>query len=257
MSDAVERSRPEDRTPGHSGSIAALLLAGIREYRRAPVLLALLVVLPAYLIGLFSVVIPASDVVLEVGGQQVETTLASAATAFTAPMVAALLAGVAGLFLMAGVENDGRLLVTGYRPAQVVLARMGLLVLVSLLATAVAIGTMTLTYRPSAPAVFALAGVLAALVYGMLGVIVGIVLDRLAGVYLVLFGSMVDLFLFQNPLATDPPAAAAVLPGHFPMALAMEAAFTGTVDVSALGGSLAALAIGAAVAVIVYHRSMT
>ena len=243
---------------GHSavGAVGALARAGAREYRRAPVLLALLVALPAYVIGLFSVVIPATDVGFSVAGEPVATTLTTAATAFTTPMVAALLAGIAGLFLMSGVENDGRLLVAGYRAHEVILGRLGLLALVSLVATAVPVGVMLLTYRPEATGAFVLAVWLTAVVYGMGGVVVGTRLDRLPGVYLVLFGAMVDLFLFQNPLASDSPAFAPALPGHFPMSVAMEAAFVGTVDWTGIAYSALVLVVATLLATLVYRRAM-
>jgi len=66
---------------------------------------------------------------------------------------------------------------------------------------------------------------LTALVYGMVRLLVGFLLDRLLGVSLILFGSMIDLFVFQNPLATDPLAVARLLPGHYPLQLVIEAGF--------------------------------
>jgi hypothetical protein len=81
-------------------------------------------------------------------------------------------------------------------------------------------------------------------------------LARITGVYLILFGSMIDLFIFQNPLATDAPAAAAVLPGHYPLRVAVAAAFTGTVEVAAIGWTLLYLAILTALATGAFYREM-
>jgi len=60
----------------------------------------------------------------------------------------------------------------------------------------------------------------------MVGLLVGFLLDRLLGMSLILFGSMIDLFVFQNLLATDPLAMARLLPGHYPLQLVIEAGFT-------------------------------
>jgi hypothetical protein len=78
--------------------------------------------------------------------------------------------------------------------------------------------------------------------------VLGRLLDRVLGVYLILFGAMVDLFVFQNPLATDTPVVAQALPGHYPVRVTMEAAFLGHVTPLHLAAAVAALAalVGAA-----------
>ncbi|MFB6137000.1 MAG: hypothetical protein ABEJ42_01485 [Halobacteriaceae archaeon] len=239
-------------------SPAALTAArmGARELRRTPVLLALLVVLPAYVVGLFTSVAPEATVVVQVaGGESVRTGLATAFPAVTTPMAAALLTGVVGLFVMhAGAAADGRLVLAGFAPAQVVAARLLLLAGVGGVATAVSVAVMGLTVTPAHLGLFVLGVWLTAAVYGLVGVLAGVVLDRLPGVYVLLFGAMVDLFLFQNPLATDPPDAAVLLPGYYPLALAMDAAFGESVGLGPLWGSLAVLAVVGALAVGAVYR---
>jgi hypothetical protein len=211
-----------------------------RGLRRTPVLLALLVFLPAYMIGVFTVVAPDSAARFEVaGGEVVRTSLTDAFPAFTTPMVAALLSGIAGLFLMqTATDADARLAITGYSAHEIVLTRLVVLGAISALGTTVAVGAMWLTFEPTHLVWFSGAVFLAALTYGMCGVLAGIALDRLPGVYVVLFGSMIDLFVFQNPVATDPPAAATLLPGHYPLEVAMAAAFGDTIPVDAVGWSV-------------------
>jgi ABC-2 type transport system permease protein len=236
-------SRDRSATPSTAGRVGAAVRAGALELRRTPLLLALLVVAPAYVIYLFTVVAPDGEAVMQVGGETVRTTLPKAFPAFTTPMTAALLTGIAGLFLMGtAADADARLVVAGYRARDIVLARLSLLVAVAGVATAVSVGVMLTAFSPDALGWFVVGVGLTALVYGMVGVLAGVVLDRLAGVYLILFGSMLDLFIFQNPLATDAPDAATALPGHYPLALAMEAGFTGSVDGTNLAWALAYLA---------------
>jgi hypothetical protein len=224
--------------------VGAALKSGALELRRTPVLLALLVVAPAYVISVFTTVAPDGPARVHVAGETVRTTLPKAFPAFTTPMTAALLAGIAGLFLMGtAADADARLVVAGFRAREVVLARLGLLVGIAAVATAVSGGVMLTAFTPESVGWFFLGVGLTALVYGMVGVLAGVVLDRLAGVYVILFGSMIDLFIFQNPLATDAPAAATYLPGHFPLVLAMDAGFTGGVDLVTLGWALAYLAV--------------
>lgn len=224
--------------------VGAALRSGLAELRRTPLLLALLVVAPAYVIYLFTVVAPDGQALVQVGGETVRTTLPTAFPAFTTPMTAALLAGIAGLFLMGtSADADARLVVAGYRAHEVVLARLGLLVAIASVATGVSVGVMLTSFSPEALGWFVVGVGLTALIYGMVGVLAGVVLDRLAGVYLILFGSMIDLFVFQNPLATDAPSVATLLPGHYPLQVAMAAGFTGSVDLTHLALTLVYLTV--------------
>lgn len=230
---------------------------GVTELRRTPLLLVLLVVGPAYVIYVFTLVAPDGPAIVHLGEKTVRTTLPKAFPAFTTPMTAALLAGIAGPFLMQTAETaDARLVVAGYRASQVVLARLGLVVGVALIATGVSVGVMLTAFQPERLGWFVLGTVLTALIYGMVGLLVGVLLNRLLGVYLILFGSMIDLFIFQNPLATDPPATATVLPGHYPLRLAIEAGFTGNIALGDVGWTLAYLTVLTGLAILGFYREM-
>lgn len=230
---------------------------GARELRRTPLLLALLVGVPAYVIFVFTAVAPDGTAVVHVGGETVRTTLPKAFPAFTTPMTAALLSGIAGLFLMeTAAGGDSRLVVAGYRAREVVLARLGLLTAIAAVATGVSVAVMLVSFEPERLGWFVAGSLLVALLYGMVGVLAGVLLDRLPGVYLVLFGSMLDLFVFQNPLATETPAIATALPGHYPIQLAMEAGFAGSVDPAPLGWGLVYLAGLAVAATAAFHNAM-
>ncbi len=217
--------------------VSTAVRAGATQLRRTPLLVGLIVAGPAYVVTVFSWVAPSAPATVYVG-EPVRTTLSAAFPALTTPMTAALLSGVAGLFLTGTVARpDGRLVLAGYRPREVVLARLGLLAGVSLVATTVSTAAMLVAFRPAHLAWFALGTALTALVYGLVGLVLGLVLDRVLGVYLILFGATVDLFVFQNPLATDPPATARLLPGHYLFEVTTAAAFGGAVPG---GGDLAA-----------------
>lgn len=154
-------------------------------------------------------------------------------------------------------ETDARLAIAGYRPHQIVLARLGLLSAVGILVAVVATITLLLTgFMPDRLGWFVFATLLVALIYGLIGVLAGTVLDTLSGVYLLLFVPMIDLFLFQNPLATETPAVATYLPGHYPLALTIDAAFTGTVDIESVVWSLGVLVFLITVATAAFYRSL-
>lgn len=213
---------------------------GVREYARTPVLLALLVGLPAYVVVFFGQVVPEGSVALSVPGEGFVRVSLGAATAVTmAPMAAALVGGVAGLFLVQSARDvDGRLVLAGMRVREVLAARFAVLGLAALLAGGVSVAALAVTHVPEAPAWFLAATVAAGLSYGALGVLVGLVLDRLAGVYVMLFGPLLDLFLAQSPFAADPVAVAPYLPGHYPVEVALDAAFTATVSLETAGRGL-------------------
>lgn len=228
---------------------------GATELGRTPVLLALLVVGPAYVIYVFTLVAPDGPAIVHVGGETVRTTLPKAFPAFTTPMTAALLTGIAGLFLMqTAATADARAVVAGYLPHQIIIARLTILVGVALVATAVSVGVMLTAFRPEHLGWFLLATVLTALMYGLVGLLVGVLLDRLVGVYLILFGSMVDLFIFQNPLASDPPNVARWLPGHYPLQLTIRAGFTDEIALVDLGLSLGYLALLTVLATVGFYN---
>lgn len=232
---------------------------GLREYRRTPVLLVLLVAAPVYVIGLFSVIMPTAKITLPLASNGTITAgVAGVVGALMTPLTSALIGGLTGLFVMQATrETDARLVIAGYRPHQIVLARLGLLSAVGILAAVVATITLLLTgFTPDHLGWFVLTTLLAALIYGLIGVLAGTVLDTLAGVYLLLLVPMIDLFLFQNPLATETPTVATYLPGHYPLALTMDAAFTGTVDIEAVIWSLGVLVLLTTLATTAFYRSL-
>ncbi|WP_436903643.1 hypothetical protein [Halovenus halobia] len=237
--------------------VGLAIQTGLRDLRRTPVLVALLVAGPAYMIWVFSAIAPDGPATVYLGTETVQTTLSAVLPAVVTPMTAALLSGVAGLFLMqTAASADSRLVVAGYRPAEVVLARFGLVAAVAATATLVSTAVMLTTFQPARPGWFLLGTGLAALSYGLVGVVVGALADRLVGVYLLVFGSLIDLFVFQNPLATDTPALGTVLPGHFALAVTTEAGFAESAPVEPVAGALAYLVVLACVAVATVSRTL-
>lgn len=224
----------------------------IREFARTPVLLALLAFLPVYMIGVFVWLVPDSTVPLTIDGTTVTTEMSAFAAAFMTPVTVAVLSGIVGLFLMQTSQMaDSRLRLAGYHARELVTARVGVLTAGSVIVTGASLTVALLVFTPENVAAFAGAAVLVGVTYGILGVIVGIVLDRLPGVYVMLFAPMVDILMFQNPLATESPSWTTVLPGHFATNALMDAAFTsgsGLDSFLAAGGYvLLLLTVGAAV----------
>lgn len=228
---------------------------GVREFRRTPVLLGLLVVLPVYYIGAMMYIVPTTSLPVTIGGETTTVGLTDLIGVLMTPLTAGLLAGIVGLFVMQSSKAaDDRLQLAGYRSRDLIAARVGLLAVGGSLVSVVSLAVVLVGFTPASMLGFGAATVLAALTYGVLGVIVGVVLDRLAGVYVMLFAPIVDMLLFQNPMVTDSPTWVTALPGYFAMNATMDAAFTSSLDgwnfVGATGYFLVVLLAG----IFVFHR---
>lgn len=229
---------------------------GLREFRRTPVLLGLLVVLPLYFIGGFVNIVPHATLTVPIGGERVTVTLSEFVAALMTPVTTGLLSGIVGLFLMQSSKAaDDRLRLAGYRSRELVVSRLSLLAAGGLVVSAVSLAVVLVWFTPASIPGFVAATVLTGTVYGVFGVIVGVSLDRLAGVYVMLFAPFVDVLLFQNPMATDAAGWTKLLPGYFSTRATMDAAFTPGLDGWNFVGAVGYLIVALCVATLVFHRS--
>jgi len=236
--------------------VTTVLSMGAREFSRTPLLLALLVFLPVYIIGVFVWLVSDTAVPATIDGVRVSVSMSAFAAAFMTPVAVAILSGIVGLFLVQSSRAaDDRLRLAGYRASELVVARVGLLAVGTVVAATASLAVALFAFSPETVAAFALATVLCGLTYGVLGVIVGTVLDRLAGVYVMLFAPMVDVLMFQNPLATDSPAWTAALPGHFATDALVGAAFTAGVPLDDLAAASGYLLVLLGVSVLTFYRT--
>jgi ABC-2 type transport system permease protein len=241
-----------------SGHVTTALSMGLREFRRTPVLLALLAVLPAYFVGVFVVLVPDETVQMLLDGTAASVPMSAFAAAFMTPLTVAVLSGIVGLFLVqTSREADDRLRLAGYSTPALILSRVGILGVGSAVVTAVSILVALRAFSPEHLGVFVAATLLVGLSYGFIGVIVGLAVDRLGGVYVMLFAPMVDVLMFQNPLATEMPAWTKLLPSHYATNVLFDAAFSTGVEtgefVSAAAYAVALLTAG----MVVFHRATT
>lgn len=254
----MSRLGSSGRANGFGGRAAAAFETGLREYARTPVLLALLVFLPAYFVGVLVYLLPESTVPIGVPGSGTLTVPSTQAYGvLLVPMMAAFVGGLAGLFLMLTARDaDSRLVVAGYRPAELLVARFGLLVGAALVAVTVSLAALSVAVVPESPGWYVAASVVAGLLYGLVGTLAGLVLSRLAGVYLVLFVPMIDLFFFQNPLVRDAHWLAGYLPGSAVAEVAVDAGFSASVALDPLRSTAAYLGVLGVVTAAAYYRSM-
>lgn len=234
---------------------------GLREQVRNRVLVGLLVVLPFAFITLAFAVTQDVDMPVRtlVDGEMasVMRPMPDVHGVIMTPITGALIAGLAGLFVMRNATVDSRLSVTGYRPREVIGARFGILTAITLLVTGVSLGVMWLDFVPQNPLWFGAAMILLSLIYGMIGLLLGAVVSRLAGLWLMLILPMLDVGLFQDPLfiQSEPDWWMTLLPGYHPVRVMVDAGLTGTVDSAvSLGWGVGYLLVVTVVAVIAFYR---
>jgi hypothetical protein len=224
-----------------------------RDQRRRPLVLVLIVFVPAYVI-LWSVAEtkPTPRTIQLAGGEWVQTTMKALHGPGMAALMIAFLAALLGVFVThSALQGDRRLVLAGLRAREAVLARLLVLSASTLLAVVVAGGIMALVFTPAtwAPVIGAL--ILTGLTYAAIGSLIGALLDKLGATYLILFLIMTDLGVVQSPMFHARPVDFAwSLPGYPLERLLYAGAFSHSFH--ATGVLLLALAWLAALSTAVY-----
>ena len=242
--------------------VATMFRISFRETARNYVLLGLLIVLPiAFITVAFAVTQDAQmPIELPIDGktETVMRGLPEVHGVAMTPLTSTIIAGIVGLLLMQQARTvDRRLVVTGYRAREVVIARLGTLGILVTLVTAVTVGVMAYDVMPEQPVLFVLAIFVITLLYGLVGMLLGVVLDRVAGLWTILVVSMLDVGLFQSPLFPmgEETWWVAVLPGHHPMEVVFDAGLTTQADTLAhLGWAFVYLFGVAVVSILLFYR---
>lgn len=225
-----------------------------RDQWRRPLLLVLLILIPAYVIARSIAITEATPRQVGLpGGEVVLSTMREIHGAVMAGNVIAFVCGLVGVFTMqSSLLGDRRLVIAGYAPAEAMTARLLVVIAATAVVVAVSAVVTALYFEPEAWPVFLGGLVLIGLTYAALGAIAGSVLDKLAATYLMLFLAMTDLGIVQNPMFGDGDAGgwAAALPGWGAGQLMVEGAFAGGFGASA--ELLAALAWLSALGVLTF-----
>lgn len=171
-----------------------------------------------------------------------------------------LLAGLAGFYLLkSALSADRRLIVAGFSPAELVASRIGVLMVIDLAVSLFLVGLMLFFTIPRQLPAYLLATYWTALVYSLYGALAGTYIrNELGGIMAVLFLVNIDVGYLQLPgFSTILDEWYIVLfPGYYPVQLAIDSAFTGTVETFAK--SFWSLAHGGVVALVVlrgYERA--
>lgn len=205
---------------GHLPAVLGATRAGLLDWGRNRALWVLLAVIPAVFILLTKVTTPDRVIGIAVTdqGRQVTTmvNLAAIHPAVMAPIAIASLAAIAGIFIMADSRSgDQRLVLAGQRRGALLASRLALIALVAMVATAVALAITAAVADVRQWGVYIAASLLVAATYALIGVLIGPLLGRVAGVFIAFLIPFADLGISQSPMLRATPAAwAHFLPGY-------------------------------------------
>jgi hypothetical protein len=257
----VRASRPR-RVIGGWARLRTGLRYAWREYRRNTALWVLLIGLPLFFISLSIAVTPDDPAPVELVENGVRTISSLSMTdvhgAIMVPITVAFLAGLAGLFVVIGsAEGDRRLVLAGFRPREVLAARLGVIALAAVLVSVASLTVTAASFQPEVWLTFALATVAVAVTYAMIGVVIGPLVGRLGGLYLMFLLPFLDVGLAQNVMFdAAPPPWAAWMPAHGAVRVLIDGAFTPGFDETTglllAVGWLAGITVAAAA---VFHRA--
>jgi hypothetical protein len=255
------RTGGERRISSGWGRLRAGLRYGWREHRRNVALWVLLVGLPVFFITLSIAITPDDPAPVELvegGTRAVEIlSMVDVHGAIMVAITVAFLAGLAGLFVVIGsAQADRRLVIAGFRPREVLTSRLGTIVLAAVLVSGVSLAVTGASFAPQAWPTFAGATLLVAVTYAMIGAVIGPLVGRLGGLYLMFLLPFLDVGLAQNIMFdAAPPSWAVWMPAHGAIRVLVDGAFTPTFDATAglvlAAGWMAGLTVAAAS---VFHR---
>jgi hypothetical protein len=232
-SDATSSTAPHPalvRVP--RAPVAAALCAAARDYGRNRVLWVLMAVVPAFFVAMAAAQTPTTlmpvDLIDSARHVTEMITLRHIHAAEMASVATGLLAGVTGLFVVTGsVGGDRRLVLAGVRPRQVLAGHLGVIAGAATLITAISLAVSAAFFSPQLWAEYFGADLLLALTYAMIGVLLGPLVGRLGGLYLILLLSIVDVGYGQSVMFHPlPPAWGAFLPSRGADRLLLDGAFT-------------------------------
>jgi hypothetical protein len=213
-----------------SGRLAIATSLGLRELGRRPLLLVLLVALPIFFITRsIAATVPQPTIVPLPGGGELLSNMQDVHGATMAAITVAFLAGLCGLFVLQSAQTaDRRLVVAGYRPAEVVLPRLVVIGAATAIVVAVSLAVTAISFTPQQWLPFVAASVLIGLTFAGIGALAGVGLGRLGGTYFMLFLPMIDLGIAQTPMFGDgaPDGWAYLLPGYGAGRVAVDGAFS-------------------------------
>ena len=202
-----------------------LTLHYFKQIFRSRSLVVLMFFLPLYFIITMNVVHPERPIMIPIGDHLAMDLLSDLATMTVVTVVVSLLCGVFGFFIIKESEIDPRLEIVGFSDLEILGSKLFLLSGVILFTTAFSFLVMFYLTIPENIFWFIIGVLLAGANYSFIGVIAGFFLNKLSGMYLMLFMPTLDLMLFQSPMVDRDLIGDWVkyLPGYNPMRVVLRA----------------------------------
>lgn len=254
---------PRLRPGGASAQLVAACRAAWRDARRNAALWALFVAVPVIFILSADAVTPDKPITLTVRehGRRLAQTYAMPDVhgATMAPIAIASLAALVGLFtVLDSRDGDRRAALAGLRPGALLAARLGVLALAALLATAVSLATTASVFHATRWPTYAAANVLIALTYGLVGALLAPIFGRVGGVFMAFLLPFLDIGITQSPmLHPDPVARSKLLPGYGGSRILLDGALTrGFDEAGALLVAIGWLAVLVVLVAITYRQAV-
>jgi ABC-type transport system involved in multi-copper enzyme maturation permease subunit len=202
------------------------LYANIRAFLREPFYLVVLFVLPPIVVFMYGKAMQSLPAM-----PFLETVPETLGYLNGAVFAVAFLAGLVGLFQsIRSRDSDHRLVVSGFGRLELLGSRLVTIILVSVVATVVCFGVVVVQVSPEAPLVAFGALLLAAVVYSLIGILIGAIVPRqLEGSLVLVFLADMDDALSSGMLNIDSELLN-VTPLHYPHTLFSDAVLEGTVQ---------------------------
>lgn len=128
-------------------------------------------------------------------------------------------------------DSDRRAALAGSGPASLLTARLGVLLLAALGATAISLATTALVFHAEHWPTYAAANLLIAVTYGLIGALLAPIFGRVGGVFIAFLLPFVDLGIVQSPmLHATPTTGSKFLPGYGGSRVRLDGALLGTFD---------------------------
>jgi hypothetical protein len=236
-----------------------------RDLLRRRIVLLLMLLVPTVFYAIMFVITTTKSITFQLSAIEAEDYLTVAQRSEALVFIGLAAVGVLTSFLgmnlsQRDVQVFRRLVACGYRPAEIVVARLGVLGCVVLLMSAFVASFLGAFFSPLQPWLVYAGFVLCGWVYGSYGLLVGAVFrQELEGVLFVVLLANLDIGWLQNPIyyaEAQNKALIRHLPAYFPSQLSMVAAFTDKAVLNPVLGSLAYGTVLLAAALIIYSRRM-
>jgi hypothetical protein len=213
-------SRTGRRRQRTAGQLATALQFGLVDLRRNAVLLALLVIVPAAFVLLAKATTPGRPLLVSVTENGTTSSqpfwFPEVHAGAMAPIGIGALAALVGMFVVVDAAGgDRRLRLAGYRISVVLAARLGVVAVAAIIITAATMAVTATVFDAKQWPAYIGTNLLIAAIYALIGVVIGPLLGKVAGVFVAFLIPFLDLGIIQSPMLRPVPQQwAQFLPGY-------------------------------------------